>query len=254
NDKNNDHTDKVACVTCHIPTYAKGGKPTKIWWDWSTAGRKTADGKHIKTKDEQGYVTYVTKKGSFEWGENLIPEYAWYAGNIRYTQLDEKIDPSSIVGINSFEGFADSGARIWPFKVMRGRQAYDKGNNTLVMSHLFGKDDAAYWKSFDWNKAIKAAMTSRGADYSGEYGFVETTYHWPLAHMVAPKEQALGCGDCHSREGRLQNLTGFYMPGRDSNYWVDLIGWLAVLGTLSGVTLHGLGRLFFNRKRRDGDD
>jgi hypothetical protein len=27
NDKNNDHTDMVACITCHIPYYAHGGKP-----------------------------------------------------------------------------------------------------------------------------------------------------------------------------------------------------------------------------------
>jgi hypothetical protein len=132
---------------------------------------------------------------------------------------------------------------------MRGKQPYDKGNSTLVMTQLFGKDDAAYWKSFDWDKAIGAAMSARGATYSGEYGFVETTYHWPLAHMVAPKEEALGCSDCHSKQGRLANLNGFYMPGRDANYWVDLIGWLAVLGSLGGVSLHGIGRLMMRGKR-----
>lgn len=41
--KPNDHTDKVACQTCHIPTFARE-KPTKMWWDWSKAGVKK-DGK-----------------------------------------------------------------------------------------------------------------------------------------------------------------------------------------------------------------
>ncbi len=250
NDKNNDHTDKVACVTCHIPYYARGGKPTKIWWDWSTAGKKTQDGKEIKTIDARGYLTYVTKKGSFDWGENLVPEYAWYSGNIRYKQLDEKIDPTGVVAINTFEGsYGDPNARIWPFKVMRGKQVYDKGNNTLILSHLFGKDPDAFWRSYDWNRAIQFAMQSVGAEYSGEYGFIETTYHWPLAHMVAPKEKALQCNDCHSRSGRLQSLRGFYMPGRDANYWVDKLGWLMVLGTLGGVSLHGLGRILMKKKR-----
>lgn len=250
NDKNNDHTDKVACVTCHIPYYARGGKPTKIWWDWSTAGKKTQDGKEIKTKDARGYLTYVTKKGSFDWGENLVPEYAWYSGNIRYKKLDEKIDPTGVVAINTFEGsYGDPNARIWPFKVMRGKQVYDKGNNTLVLSHLFGKDPDAFWRSYDWNRAIQSAMQSVGAEYSGDYGFIETTYHWPLAHMVAPKEKALQCNDCHSRSGRLQSLRGFYMPGRDANYWVDTLGWLMVLGTLGGVSLHGLGRILMKKKR-----
>ncbi|MEJ2453177.1 MAG: hypothetical protein P8103_03355 [Candidatus Thiodiazotropha sp.] len=86
-----------------------------MWWDWSTAGRKTPDGKEIKTKDERGYLTYDTKKGNFDLGENLVPEYAWYAGNIRYKQLDEKIDPGAVVAINTFDGsYDDPNARIWP--------------------------------------------------------------------------------------------------------------------------------------------
>ncbi len=251
NDKINEHTNKIACQTCHIPFYARGGVPSKTWWDWSTAGQKDPNGKHIKKKDKNGYVTYVTKKGTFEWGENLVPEYDWLAGDIRYQELDEKLDPNSIVPINTFRGsYDDPDARIWPFKVMRGKQPYDKGNDTLVISHLFGKDSEAYWKSFDWNRAIKVAMDAAGADYSGEYGWIETTMHWPLSHMVAPKEEALGCADCHSRDGRLQNLEGFYMPGRDKSDLLDIIGWLAVLGTLGGISLHGIGRIIFRSRRK----
>lgn len=54
-----------------------------------------------------------------------------------------------------------------------------------------------------------------GKEFSGEYGFVETEYFWPVTHMVAPKEEALGCADCHDRNGRLADVPGFYMPGRD---------------------------------------
>ncbi|MCU7835031.1 MAG: tetrathionate reductase family octaheme c-type cytochrome [gamma proteobacterium symbiont of Taylorina sp.] len=250
NNKINDHTDKVACVTCHIPTYARGGVATKMWWDWSTAGKKDSDGKLIKKKNKNGQLTYHTKKGSFEWGENLLPEYDWLSGNIRYKQLNEKIDPNRVVALNTFSGsYDDPDARIWPFKIMRGKQPYDKGNNTLTLLHLFGKEKTAYWKSYNWNNAIKAAMDEAQANYSGEYGFIETTLHWPLAHMVAPKEQSLSCGECHSKEGRLANLTDFYLPGRDNNKWLDIIGWLAVLGTLGGVSLHGVIRFFFSRKK-----
>lgn len=249
NNKINDHTDKVACATCHIPTYARGGVPTKTWWDWSTAGKKE-NGKPLNIKNEQGKPIYVTKKGTFEWGENLIPEYEWLSGDIAYKQLDEKIDPSAVVKLNTFSGsYNDPNARIWPFKVMRGKQPYDKVNNTLALIHLFGKDKKAYWKSYDWNTAIQSAMDEAQAKYSGEHGFIETTLHWPLAHMVAPKEKALGCNDCHSKEGRLKNLTDFYMPGRDKNDWLDLIGWFLVFGTLSGVSLHGLVRIVFSKRR-----
>jgi octaheme c-type cytochrome (tetrathionate reductase family) len=252
NNKLNDHTDKVACATCHIPAYARGGVPTKLWWDWSTAGKKDADGKPITRKNQQGHVTYVTNKGDFKWGENLQPEYAWLSGDIRYKQLDEVINPDEVVQLNTFSGsYDDPGARIWPFKVMRGKQPYDKTRNTLVLPHLFGKDQDAYWKSFDWNRSISAAMKTAGADFSGEYGFIETAMYWPLAHMIAPKEQSLGCAECHGRDGRLSELTDFYMPGRDSSRLLDIIGWLAVAGALGGVLLHGMMRLLFARKRRD---
>ena len=63
--------------------------------------------------------------------------------------------------------------------------------------------------------------------------------------MVAPKENVVGCTECHiSEDGRVANLAGFYMPGRDHWGLLDGLGWIMVLGALVGVTLHGLGRIF----------
>jgi hypothetical protein len=42
-----------------------------------------------------------------------------------------------------------------------------------------------------------------GLPYSGTYGFVATDMYWPITHMVAPKEQALQCTDCHGGAGRM---------------------------------------------------
>ena len=257
NDRLNAHADKVACQTCHIPTFARGGKATKTWWDWSAAGKKGEDGKPLVKKDAAGNVTYDGMKGDFVWGENLAPEYYWFDGQVRYSLLGDKIDDSQpVVEINSIRGsHGDPKARIWPFKVMRGKQPYDTENKTLLVSHLFGKDDEAYWKTYDWDKALRAGMRAAKevgqteGDYSGHYGFIETRMYWPITHMVAPKEEALACDSCHSKEGRLAKLTGFYMPGRDANPWIDGIGWLLVFATLAGVLLHGLVRLIVGRRR-----
>lgn len=46
-------------------------------------------------------------------------------------------------------------------------------------------------------------MASTGLPYSGDYGFAETVMYWRINHMVAPKEQALSCLDCHGDSGRL---------------------------------------------------
>jgi hypothetical protein len=61
--------------------------------------------------------------------------------------------------------------------------------------------------------------------------------------MVAPKEKALGCVDCHSPNGRLAGLDGIYLPGAGTHALLDRMGWgLAVL-TLLGMLAHGVVRL-----------
>jgi hypothetical protein len=90
----NQHATKIACQTCHIPTYARGGIATKMTWDWSTAGKRDAEGKHITLKDAKGRITYESRKGDFTLAENVKPEYAWFNGNVQYTLLTDKIEKS----------------------------------------------------------------------------------------------------------------------------------------------------------------
>ena len=250
NVKLNDHTDKVACQTCHIPEFARGNKRTKTWWDWSKAGAKGPNGKKIE-KDANGDVTHHFKKGEFRWESNVVPTYRWFDGEIKYTLLGEKIDPSGVVPINGIKGdYNDPDSRIWPFKVMRGKQPYDTVNQILAVPHLFGKDDTAFWKNFDWGKALTTGLQARGQQFSGEYDFVETEYFWPITHMVATKEEALGCDACHARDGRLAGVNGFYMPGRDRYEWLDTIGWLLAGLALLGVLGHGLLRVFLHGRQK----
>lgn len=198
----NTHAEKVACQTCHIPEFARGDIATKMTWDWSTAGQKTEDGEVLVKKDDDGNMIYHTFKGDFAWEENVIPEYVWFNGTVEYTLIEDTIDPSQTVSINNFMGDkSDLNAKIWPVKRFVAIQPYDSGYNTLAIPHLFGKDDTAYWKNFDWGKALEAGMAYAGAPYSGEYGFVETEMYWPITHMVAPKGDAVKCQECHTSEG-----------------------------------------------------
>ncbi len=249
--KANDHTDKVACQTCHIPTFARA-LPTKMSWDWSTAG-KLKDGKPFKVEGPLDRPSYDSKKGDFVWAKNVVPEYYWFNGAMLNVTAKDQIDPSKPVRLSWPRGDRnDPKARIAPFKVHRGKTPYDPVNATMVVPHLFGKDPAAYWKSFDWETSIKAGMETTGLPYSGRYDFVATEYAYPTTHMVAPKDQALACGECHARQGRMASLAGFYMPGRDFFGGVDGIGWILAGGALLGVVIHGLGRLFAGRARKEG--
>ncbi len=253
--KLNDHTDRIACQTCHIPEYATGGVATKTHWDWRTAG-KLKNGEGYR---EEGYIqgngeprhTYKSIKGNFKYGENLKPIYVWFNGTERYLTVHDKFDPSKPVEINHLEGSPDDpNSRIWPFKRMETIQPYDKGNNTLVYMHLWGDDPDAFWGNYDFARAIKHGMDDFQLPYSGDFGFVKTWSYWPVTHMVAPKEKALACKECHSKDGRLKDLDGMYIPGRDTNPWVEKMGIFAVLATLLGVLVHGLIRILFSRRRK----
>lgn len=254
--KLNDHVDVVACQTCHIPQFARGGVATKTFWDWSTAGRLGADGKpmhesNFTQSDGKQLHTYLSTKGDFDWGENVEPYYAWFDGQVEYTTGDMEIDPTQVVEVNRIHGNAeDRDSRIWPFKQMVGRQAYDAGFNKLAYSHVWGPTtDTAFWTNFDWGKAIEAGMAAAGSDYSGEFGFVDTHMYWPITHMVAPAEDAMNCAECHAKDGRLDGLAGIYMPGTQSMSIVGILGRLMVLAALAGVIGHGLLRMVTRSKK-----
>jgi len=247
NAKLNDHTDKLACQTCHIPEYSRGDFASKEWWDWSTAGQLKADSTPLSKVDANDNEIYNSKKGDFRWENNVIPEYVWFNGTVRYTLLGDKINPANVVAINSFDGSADDpDARIWPVKVMRGKQPYDTANMTLAVPHTVGED--GFWKTFEWLPSLSKGMAAAGAPFSGEYGFVETTMMWPITHMVAPKEQALGCPSCHAKDGRMESVAGVYIPGRDSWLLLDILGFGLLGLTFAGTLLHGVMRFIFRNK------
>ena len=240
--KANDHTDKVACQSCHIPTFARVN-PTKMSWDWSTSG-KTKDGKPYKTKGAYGKEDYLSIKGTMKWEKNLKPEYFWFNGSIESLTAVDVIDPSGVVALSHPMGDReDENSRIFPFKVHRGVQPYDKVNKTLLTPLLSGPN--GYWTHLDWQKGLSLGSEALGLPFSGEFDFVKTTYVYPTTHMVAPKENVVGCTECHVRkDSRVANLAGFYMPGRDHWGVLDALGWVMVLGALIGVIFHGLGRIF----------
>ena len=257
--KLNHHVASVACQTCHIPEFARGGVATVVDWDWRTAGKtRKGEGYH-----EHGYTqgngeeryTYKSIKGNFTYAENVVPEYGWFDGQMRYTTIDTNFDMNQQpIPINAYEGSRDDGhSRIWPFKRMHTWQPFDTGNGTLVYTHLWGDDDDAYWGNYDMGKAIAHGMKQFGLPYSGQYGFLETVSYWPITHMVAPKEDALACRDCHAEDGRLDAVKGMYLPARDRNRWVDIGGLFLIVGTFGGTLTHGVMRGLSKNKHKPND-
>ena len=249
----NKHTVKVACQTCHIPIYAKVN-PTKLYWDWSTAG-KLKNGEPYEEKDSNGVDVYMSIKGSFKWGRELKPEYVWFNGTASHYLIGDSVNPSSPVKINElFGSYDDPESKIYPVKIHRAKQIYDTENRYLIQPKTVSnkKGDGGYWKEFDWRRSAEEGMKLVKLPFSGKYGFLETEMYWPVNHMVSTKEATVKCSECHTREdGRLAKVDGFYMPGRDFNKWVENFGGSALVIVLAGVIAHGGMRIAASRKRKE---
>lgn len=194
NSKLNDHVSTVACQTCHIPSFAKG-MPTKVYWDWSEAG-KDVDPIPV---DEYGKETYLKDKGAFIWEQNVTPTYAWYNGKVERYLLGDKVnDNGPTVLAKPVGDINDPTAKIYPFKLMKGKQPADAKNRHLLIPNVAG----GFWAHHDWQKALEDGSAASGLDFSGEYYFADTEMYIGIHHEVVPANQALTCSDCHSANGR----------------------------------------------------
>lgn len=248
----NEHCLKVACQTCHIPTYAKANA-TKMYWDWSTAG-KLKDGKPFSEEDSLGNHTYLSIKGSFVWERNVAPDYIWFNGKADHYLLGDQIEDTTKASVlNQLYGdYKDLNSKIIPVKIHIAKQIFDPVNGYLIQPHLFApkEGEGAFWKDFNWDNACTIGMEKIGLPYSGKYSFIETEMYWPINHQVSSKDESLQCKNCHNRtNSRLANLTDFYMPGRDYNLIIDSIGTMGILLSLFGIFIHGSIRIFFRIKR-----
>jgi len=189
----NQHTDRVSCQACHIPFMAVD-TGTKLSWDWAEAGQD------LDITDQH---LYLKIKGRFTWAKKVQPEYYWYNGDSTRYILGDRIDPSKPTPLAAPLGDRnDAAARIWPFKVHRGQQPYDKLNRYFIVPNLHGTE--GYWANFDWPKALLLGSRVSGLPFSGSYDFAATEMYWPLSHMVNTTDQSLQCRDCHGEMGRLE--------------------------------------------------
>ena len=175
-DRLNSHTDRVACETCHIPEYAVKD-PTKLWWDWSTAGQDgLSDDPH----------EYLKIKGSFVYGTQRHPRVLLVRRHGRAVSLGRSDRPR---GHHRSSTTRTEASTIRSPRSTRSRFIADSSRTTpshnyFIQPNLVG--DEGYWTIFDWDIALQNGADDTGFDFSGEYGFARSDMYWPLEHMVAP--------------------------------------------------------------------
>ncbi len=188
------HGRTLACQTCHIPEMAQD-EGTKLFWDWSVAGDRERE------RAVADPHRYMARKGAFEWEHEVVPEYEWYNGKARHYLAGDSLAEQPTILAGPLGDIRDEQARIWPFKIHRGRQVYDTEHRTLLVPKTFGP--GGYWTTYDWDQALELGSEASGIPYSGSYGFTETEMYWPLSHMVAEKSRSLQCDDCHGEQSRM---------------------------------------------------
>ena len=189
------HAERVACETCHIPVFAKVD-PTDMNRDWSTPKH------HPEAKKYSATITM---------GKNVVPEYAWWNGTTRHQQMGEEAKPGKdgvIAVMAPVGGKKDKHAKIYPFKLHRGRlpRLVDEGWLVPIAVDEFFVDG-------DIEKAVQeGGHAAYGLEHFA-YEWVDVKRYMGIYHEVQPAENALACLDCHSEAGR--------MPWRELGYKED---------------------------------
>ena len=238
----NEHALDIACQTCHIPAFSRQ-QPTKMAWDWSSAGNRSRGNGGIETSElSDGTVvqTYNFMKGDFVWRKNVVPTYAWYDGRVEHMTLDSRYaDGEGTVErpVTIARPVADKQsptAKIFPFKVMAGKQPAHLTERFLIAPKLFGP--GGFWPQIPaaedyspeivrglWTTTLTTGarlagqIASDAAIGDGDWGFVETQMYLGINHEVAPKSMALGqppCEGCHFNDS---------FPWTDLGYTCDPI-------------------------------
>jgi hypothetical protein len=173
-----------------------------MYWDWSTAGQDIEEDPH----------SYLKIKGSFVYEAGFVPEYYWYKGVKDRYIFGDLIDPSEITQINTLDGdIKDPEAKIWPFKVHRGKQPYDTVYNYLLQPQTAG--EGGYWDEFDWDQALRLGSAAANMALQRPIWLrrdrnvlVPLPYDRPL--RKCPAVQSL------PHPGRAFRLAGIGLPGR----------------------------------------
>lgn len=181
----NHHTTRVACATCHIPTFARADA-TDMHRDWSKPVYKEEADKYAPTIQLQ---------------KDVQPVYAWYNGRTEAQLPGEavkKIADGSVVMMMPVGSREDPASRIYPFKLHRGRMPVLEGRNWLIPIVV-----EEFFADGDIDKAVKNAADKMYQVKDGRYSWTDTTRYMGIFHEVVPAKKALGCLDCHADAGRL---------------------------------------------------
>ena len=181
--------NRVACQTCHIRTFGKGGA-TEMFRDFRVPVWRAS-----QLGGQGGFV------GEEIAASNVTPEYRWFDGTSYVYNVGETITKNgdgSITMAKANGKIFDGKAKIVPIK-----------NHKTVMPILAdGRlvPPAILWMFMtgDYNQAVTKGMEAAGM--TGAYTYVNANAEMLVTHGVEPKTMAPNCATCHGTYSGHNNL------------------------------------------------
>ncbi|TKB50562.1 hypothetical protein FCL40_05270 [Ferrimonas sediminicola] len=204
------HVPRVACQSCHIPTYAKdlgapNHVPTEMHRDWQFHHDGTpADG-------VSGPGHPHTDKLA-----NQVPEVRfWNRKSDNYLLGDlAKIDPETGLYPTSRPLGDVNDGKLTPFKYKTAHQPMTSADGRMIALDTF-----EYLKaSGDVSKAIENGLSNMGYPINEPYEWIETDTFQMINHGVNPASEVADCTQCHeetldlSTDSKLDAM-GFKLKG-----------------------------------------
>lgn len=176
------HAMRVACQSCHIPTFAKD-KSTEMERDWSHAEFSMA-----ACRGQGGWLPSEVR------ASDVVPTYRWFDGTSLANELDQapiQNDLGEAILALPNGSVQSPGAKLYPMKVHRSNAARHDASGLLVPHSTF-----TYFSSGDFAKAIHRGQELSGL--SGPTTIVPVLEYQTINHGVVAASAALQCGACHS--------------------------------------------------------
>lgn len=178
----NTHASRVACQTCHIPSFAKDIS-TELNRDWLQP--------HYSPTACNGQGAWVP--GEIR-ASNVTPTYKWFDGT-SYVYALGQVPPVRDDGMLSMgvpNGWVDTAdAKIYPMKEHTSTVAQHNASGVLIPHSTF-----SFFATGDFDKAVQDGMSKTGM--SGGYNMVQVHTYQTINHGVEDEDDALRCGSCHS--------------------------------------------------------
>ncbi len=185
------HTARVACQTCHIPSYGKnagdsaGTEATEIYRTWLNSHSDTPPFHPV-----------------METANDLTPEYRFWnrfsdnylLGDVAIVDPDTGRYPTS----RPLGDVADPESKLYAFKYKTAQQPI-----TVASHQLIALDTSVFFATADAAASTEAGLANMGLSPSEPYTWVETDTFQMLNHEVSPYTMALQCADCHGNTDRM---------------------------------------------------